>query len=877
MALNLLILFLIFNKISNFLSRTEHAILNTIHITIYFQAISFFLNFLVDLHETSMPQLQPSEIFLISLVISLWLISIIICLRRYSLFLCFHKRDVPFYNINLIGDDGTNKDGAAGGSEKSRPLSPMSTSQRTCTYLNLNAPTGPGGGGGCNSSDEACQLSSNFFTTNTTSTPSNQHLHNLNNHNVLLSLDQKLNRSTASMNFYCHNCKSYSLRGESLKSVPNATLGGRWSYTNKPLTSWFNKTKLQANSSNLFNDMHSQRDSGSLFKSNKVYVSTNRVAAGKTTMTTNGGGGPLSSSRQLIQNKRALIRKKHFNLMSLDENALNSYREQHKYNQQSQQMRNQNPETIPEHQECERESGGGGGTKERPVNTVTTINSRKLCHLATSNHLPHANFISLRSGSDSVNSSWVKPAHSYDSTSNNGMANFIDYSNELYTSSSLQQSQFLQLPPSLINIQNFAASASANSSRTNIINNNANGGQHQHFQQHHYHQQTPPPASPVRSGTPPPLVTSQRPINPMSSLRRHMFVNSKRNAQTTTLDCPSGYYRGGGGGAGAADSFNNEQSYDFAGSLSFASSNNQIAAGAAAAGAYSPNLNKEPLPSILSNPTSRLDLMNTNPNNIDMAASSSGVKMETVNECDNNPNLLNPSWIPPIVRQTLLEMHERAVKSKSDSNIKAKYRSSNHLLHSVHKSSAAKSHKSTAAAVAASGRKKKPLSLQNSQDKSMFYSVTPHTSTPTRSYLNNFYDELKHRLFPIATSSNFATGVAVGSSGMSGSASSAANNGGAGGGAISYGATNNESLMLNQAEAAEGLGNGGGGVTSNVTPGKSDSMSNTMSTNVSTGFKQDSSSKQNSHHHSSSSSSLEMMNNPMTNSNENIIYFKANP
>lgn len=88
-----------------------------------------------------MPQLQPSEIFIISLVIGLWLISILVCLRRYSLFLCFHKRDVPFYNINLINDSNKNPAGTGSGSnpsEKSRPLSPISSNQRTCTYLNLN-------------------------------------------------------------------------------------------------------------------------------------------------------------------------------------------------------------------------------------------------------------------------------------------------------------------------------------------------------------------------------------------------------------------------------------------------------------------------------------------------------------------------------------------------------------------------------------------------------------------------------------------------------------------------------------------------------------------------------------------------------------------
>lgn len=206
------------------------------------------------------------------------------------------------------------------------------------------------------------------------------------------------------------------------------------------------------------------------------------------------------------------------------------------------------------------------------------------------------------------------------------------------------------------------------------------------------------------------------------------------------------------------------------------------------------------------------------------AAKTGDTKVEVINECAD-PNLLNPSWIPPIVRQTLLEMHERAVKSKSDSNIKAKYRSSNHLLHSptYNKNKCANSRDQSAKFAYQSNRKKKPLSLQNSQDKSTFYSITPvNNGTPNRSYLNNFYDELKQKLFPNANSnsnSNTNTG------------SNASNN------------NNNTSNINNSANNFTANNNN-----------KSGSISNTMSTNVSTGFKQDSSSKQNSQQQSPSSS-----------------------
>lgn len=76
-----------------------------------------------------MPRLLNSEIFLIILVISLWLISVFVCLRRYSLFICFHKRDVPFYNSNLINID-LNKINISHHTQlpqlESRPISPIS-------------------------------------------------------------------------------------------------------------------------------------------------------------------------------------------------------------------------------------------------------------------------------------------------------------------------------------------------------------------------------------------------------------------------------------------------------------------------------------------------------------------------------------------------------------------------------------------------------------------------------------------------------------------------------------------------------------------------------------------------------------------------------
>jgi hypothetical protein len=125
----------------------------------------------------------------------------------------------------------------------------------------------------------------------------------------------------------------------------------------------------------------------------------------------------------------------------------------------------------------------------------------------------------------------------------------------------------------------------------------------------------------------------------------------------------------------------------------------------------------------------------------------------TNNSASNNGgHFIDPMLIPPLVRRTLLEIHQRAVVSKSDSNIKAKYRSSNHLLHSPHSVKPA-GMQTTSAGVTKKGsknRKKKPLSLQNSQDNSVYNSVTPKNATSTQhsgNILNMVYDELKSKFF----------------------------------------------------------------------------------------------------------------------------------
>lgn len=486
-----------------------------------------------------MPHLLTSEVLLIAFVISLWLISIIICLKRYSLFICFHKRDVPFYNSSLINVSTK----ITSDKYSSRPHSPSS-------HLLLNDG---------NINKEECNLCSKISSNNA-----------LMNKSITQSTNFNLEQNR------CRNC-SRIRPTECFKSLSN----GHFNFSsNKSIHKNFsfhsNRTQFLCRCKKL--DCYCSNGMMCPIKKNSSTM-LNKVVSKK-------------NAKDSLTSRREIIKSKHFNLMSLDENALYKLNRISHLNSTIHESSLDGPEIEPKEIKFE----------------------KKLSVLAR--EPVHANFISLRSGSDSVNS-WIKPGRSYE----NSDFNDID---------SVSSSQFLKLPSQVV------------------------------------------------------LPTSQKPINPLSSLRRHMFANSKRCAQTTF----------------GMDSVANECSVDFGKSMSITSNNQSV------------------IPAIV-------DEQHSEPNE---------TTVQVVNEC-NDPNLLNPSWIPLIVRRTLLEMHERAVLSKSDSNIKYKYRSSNHLLHSTSKK-------------LRSNRKKKSLSLQNSQDKSTFYSTSPSNNRCTgSSYLNTFYEELRQRFF----------------------------------------------------------------------------------------------------------------------------------
>lgn len=633
-----------------------------------------------------MPRLLTSEIFLIAFVISLWLISILVCLRRYSLFLCFHKRDVPFYNASLI-NVSTKIAAEESTLNSTRPLSPVNKYQ-SCTWNNTT------------NTDNEILLHSNSNSilnkSNTIST--NNQTESLNNQFCLDSVapSQLVIKNS---NYLCKNCNRFQNKRhrqhDCYKSLSNCYFSYNQNQTNINKSSTQNsnfgsnnkrmKHKLRFGSaysgyeelgcssndyffSNGILYPNSSRHGSSLLnnKTNTPHPSPKQPLHTSTRVNQVSNSNSNSSQilvqnvneRNLIlKNKRALIRNKHFNLMSLDESALNQNRDfSFKQSQLLSKKKNLNLTIQETSNDIADEAIVQPSTS--PKDSPKKSNAGKLSNLATL-ATPHANFISLRSGSDSANSGWIKPGRSYDYDNCD--------SNEMFSSSSLQQSQFLQ-PPSVLNLQNG---------------------------------------------------NTQRQINPISSLRRHMFVNSRHTAQTTIDYSIGPRYR--------EDSLNNEQSYDLVNSISIASGN--VFSNALAS---SPN--------------------DKSANNVQIQPPLGVVE---ANECEN-PNLLNPGWIPHIVKRTLLEMHERAVLSKSDSNIKSKYRSSNHLLHSpssIKNQGQIKSGKLNS--------KKKPLSLQNSQDKSNFYSTGNANAGSSRntsnsngsSYLNSFYEELRQKFFQLNSAS----------------------------------------------------------------------------------------------------------------------------
>ena len=172
------------------------------------------------------------------------------------------------------------------------------------------------------------------------------------------------------------------------------------------------------------------------------------------------------------------------------------------------------------------------------------------------------------------------------------------------------------------------------------------------------------------------LTNKVRQINPLSSYKRNMFVQSRRYPNHYTAHVDS---------TGELASIANNHDFE----NTSPTPNNTLTRSPLASTLFE---QPEPVIAICSN---QLTNVNTIP-----------VKNCTKQNDSNaiDPNLLNPQWIPAIVRKTLLDLHLKAV-SKSESNIKSNTLKGN--------------------------TKKKPLSLQNSEDRTFLVRVNSPTSLPT--------------------------------------------------------------------------------------------------------------------------------------------------
>ncbi len=459
-----------------------------------------------------------------------------------------------------------------------------------------------------------------------------------------------------------------------------------------------------------------------------------------------------------ITNKRSILRNKHYNLMSLDENALYSYRKQHRINQLEHQNKmkkkfliaktnlsviSANSTTLTstnlDIDELDAPINETTNFRETPTSTLSSITSslmpnktiqfKSRTKAALSAMVsPHANFISLCSGPDqSDNNNSNNNTHSYtniNSNPNNNlsiknkktinkMGRSYDYDNAEFNDTSPDSSTKIQLSSlfqrkSSINLQNTIPLKNLST----VIKN-----------QYTYD------ISPK----------NEREVNQLASMRRKMFIDSRRMAQTN-VDYANLSSK-------CEDSVYSDSNFDFFASTSnnnhYDNSNSNI------------NLNTgQNTNSVVINETKNTVVESETKNN------------STTDDNESDSNLLNPSWIPMIVRKALLDIHDRAVLSKSESNIRNRYRSSNHLLHSPTSKNNNNNNSNTNTSttnhtssnikpnsILKSSKKKKSLSLQNSREKSMFVSIdikdpiilNPNNNSHT-SYLHNFY-ELRAKLF----------------------------------------------------------------------------------------------------------------------------------
>ena len=318
-----------------------------------------------------------SEIFLITFVLSLWLISVLICLKRYSLFICFHKRDVPFYDASLInvkldmGETSPNPETPTKNSmhhmssSKSgilRPLSP--THNQTHNSCMCDAEEQVGGGGSSGGGGGGMLVNQTSSASTFTAMQNGQICNKCN-----------LMKQSMSTNLYYFtrpNCRSNAINQKSVstsnfyKSNYTSNIIGPAGMHNNFMKNRYNLDFSNEFYSNGVIYPHRSRTNSSILSKSKLYYSNKimptKIAISNTSFSTTARQGAAAAAaaqsapfqsqhrynknsavqpsnmsatthqmyQQNLTNKRSVIRNKHFNLMSLDENALNLYRDHHK-------------------------------------------------------------------------------------------------------------------------------------------------------------------------------------------------------------------------------------------------------------------------------------------------------------------------------------------------------------------------------------------------------------------------------------------------------------------------------------------------------------------------------------------------------------------
>lgn len=488
--------------------------------------------------------LMASEFFLICVVISLWLISVFVCLRRYSLFICFHKNDVPFYDASLLnvklhkdptilsnqpvvqadtnnnetdnlvpnnGDPTDQQQQSEGGGES---LANFNRNRgNSCGIRSINnLPNIP-------NSTISCTNMNEFVTNKLYSKNANIYQTRLGksyNYNDYKSASQgnfnsckiiapsTKNHSPMSTSNYFGNklkmmhCKNVNLYDSdyyvdaSCNRMPMRYSSALLASVNK--TASVGKLKKAKKSSKASTASVNKQQQHSIIAT--LNPNTNSVVMEKSVVSFM---DTVDANNKTLKSKRALMRKdnkQHFNLMSLDETALNLYRHQHQLNQlqrnrkQKQKAQNLTVATVLSNGN----SSSGNSSTNGQINSNSAVDSHSASRARLFLATPHSNFTSVRSGgSDSENVSWLNiPSQS------------LDFSEGNEESSDPLQSPTAKLKPeqqtvSSNNIQDDAPNSNSNInlSRPQLPSNN-----------------------------------NRRQINPLSYLKRHMFVNS-RHAQTT--------------------------------------------------------------------------------------------------------------------------------------------------------------------------------------------------------------------------------------------------------------------------------------------------------------------------------------------------------